>query len=159
LLVTLFLVFLLGAGYVVTHLSKRAPADTALMDLSGKITGVQLFVRTPIAEQRELFKNAGGDTIQKLQIIQDWLREPSRMTEPLESVQILVLSNEKEEFKGISSAAGTAIKVPRGTYWLTLRYPGYSIITEKTERRDTVTVSVESATALKPMTVIMLPAE
>jgi serine/threonine protein phosphatase PrpC len=154
----LFLALLLGAGYMVTHTSKRGP-DTALKDLSGTVTGVQLFVRTPTAEQLALFKNAGDDTIQKLQIFQDWLREPNRLTEPLESVQMIVLSNEKEEFNGISNANGTDIKMPRGVHWLTLYYPAYSIITEKLERRDTVPVTVESAAALKPMTVIMLPAD
>jgi serine/threonine protein phosphatase PrpC len=158
LLSVLMLVVLLGVGYVVTHMSGRTP-DTALIDLSGKVTGVQLFVRTPIAEQRELFLNAGADTIQKLQIIQDCFREPHRLTEPLESVQIIVLSNAKEEFKGISNLNGTEIKIPRGTHWLTLWYPGYSIITEKMELRDTIPITVESAAALKPMTVIMLPAE
>ncbi|MCX5778915.1 MAG: protein phosphatase 2C domain-containing protein [Elusimicrobia bacterium] len=157
LLVVLFLVFLLIVGYVVTQQPRHVPS-TALNDLSGAITGVQLFVRTPTAEQQTLFKNSGDDIIQKLQLLQDWQRESDRLTEPLENVQIVVLSNEKEEFKGISNADGAAIKVPRGTYWLTLRYPGYSIISEKIERRDTVAVTVESATALKPMTVIMLPA-
>ncbi|MEI8218147.1 MAG: hypothetical protein WCG51_03760, partial [Elusimicrobiota bacterium] len=157
LLVVLFLVFLLIVGYVVTQQPRHVPS-TALNDLSGAITGVQLFVRTPTAEQQTLFKNAGDDIIQKLQLLQDWQRESDRLTEPLENVQIVVLANEKEEFKGISNADGAAIKVPRGTYWLTLRYPGYSIISEKIERRDTVAVTVESATALKPMTVIMLPA-
>ncbi|MGA2091116.1 MAG: protein phosphatase 2C domain-containing protein [Endomicrobiales bacterium] len=158
LLAALFLVLLLAGGYVLTHIPGHVP-NTALVDLAGKVTGVELSVRTPNVEQLKLYKDLGDDTIQKLQLIQDWFKEPNRLTEPLENAQIIVLSNEREEFKGMSTLSGVPIKISRGTYWLTLWYPGYSIMTEKMERRDTIPIVIESATSLKPMIVIMLPAD
>lgn len=159
LLSIMFLAILLSAGYVITRRQSSAPPPEPIAEESPLTeTGIKVFVQAPSAEQLKLFAAAKGDKIQRLQIVQDWIRFPARLTQPLENVQISMVSGEKEEFRGVSNAAGTPIKALRGAYWLTLRYPGYMAINEQAEFRDTVPVTIEAAATLKPKTIIMIPA-
>lgn len=159
LLIIVFLAVLLSAGYVVTRRQTVAPTESLPADTARTETGIHLFVLAPLPEQLKLFDAAKGDRIQRLQIVQDWLRSSSRLTQPLENVQISMASGEKEEFRGVSNPAGTPVTAPRGSYWLTLRYPGYVIIDEQAELRETVPVSIEAATAHKLKKIIMIPAQ
>ena len=132
----------------------------ALNDLAGNVTGVSLDIRAPSPEQLSVFSRA-EDSIQRLQTLQDWKIDKRNNTVPLENVQVLVEENGKDQFlfKGLSGAQPLEVKLKHGNYTIHLKYPGYRIISDEPENTNDIPMNVEPGTELKPLVVIMIPAE
>jgi protein phosphatase len=130
--------------------------DTQLSDLAGKISGIVLDVRIPTKTQITSFKNA-EDTIQKLQLIQDWKRDKDTATTPFENVEIILEKDGEERFKGLSGLSPREVNLPRGDYTMYLKHKEYKMITDSMALADKMSVHVEPAAALKPVLIIMIP--
>lgn len=151
---TVLTAVLVGISFSLLNLNKEKP-DTKLIEQSGKVAGISLEVRTPSHEQITGYKHS-DDAVQKLQMIQDWLREKDKLTVPLENVQICIDGNGKEQFKGLTAALPVDIKLPRGRFVVRLNYPGYRIVNERMETRDYIDVSIEHTDNYKKITALMI---
>lgn len=135
----------------------QANPDTKLTDLSGNLTGIRLDVRMPTDAELASFRRA-EDSIQKLQLIQDWFKNCQTATVPLENVAVVITGNGKEQFKGMSSEkAPLDVPLPLGSCTIRLTYRNYRIITPKMELVGTLSSSVEPGATFKPVLAIMLP--
>lgn len=143
-------------GVVITRTPKQN-RNTVLVDLAGKVTAVRVDVRVPMEEQLAQFRKS-EDTIAKLQMIQDWIREQDRTTAALPNVEILLLKDGKEQYRGLSGGTPLEVKLARGTYTLQVHYANYRIITEKMETKNTLAVDVEPSESAQPVLVLMVPA-
>lgn len=151
---TFLTAILVGVSFFLLNRDEKIH-DTKLIELSGKVAGISLEVRTPSHDQITGYKKS-DDAVQKLQMIQDWLREKDKLTVPLENVQISIDGNGKEQFKGLTDSAPVDIQLPRGRFIVHLSYPGYRIINERMETRDYIDVSVEQADNYRKITALMI---
>ncbi|MHB9155486.1 MAG: PP2C family protein-serine/threonine phosphatase [Endomicrobiales bacterium] len=147
---------IVGAGILLTRVNKRPPPDTELMDLAGKITGLRVDIRTPSEEQMSEYNNC-EDTVQRLQMIQDWNSDRGQHTLPLRNVEIILTREGKEQFRGLTGGSPLEVRVDRGIYQMHFSYANYRILTEKMESKDILTVSVEPSEALRPVVIILVP--
>jgi protein phosphatase len=131
---------------------------TKLTDLAGKIAGVQLDVRTPSPAQLAAFRRA-DDSIQKLQLIQDWFRNKERTTEPLHNFSVAVTENGQVQLSGVTGKSPLDIKLPVGGCSIRLGYKNYKIITERMALVGELQIPVEMGASLQPVVVIMIPAD
>ena len=58
---------------------------------------------------------------------------------------------------GVSGYKPTDIKLPRGTYLLTLSYPDYKILDGNFNLKDSMEIYLESSEKLSSLSVIMVP--
>lgn len=146
-----------GAGVLITRAPKQVP-DTALVDLAGKVTDLKIEVRVPLKEELAQFRKS-DDTVAKLQMIQDWLRDKSGRTTALPGVEIILFRDGKERFKSMSGEVPVeATALDSGVYMLEARLDGYLIMNERMETKNMTAVHVEPSESVKPVTLLMVPA-
>ena len=91
-----------------------------------------------------------------MQILQDCLTNFEQTLVPISNVIVSLSLKDKNKFMGISGYKPLEIKLPKGTYLMTLSYPNYKILNSKFELVDTLDVSLESAQNLYSLFVIMV---
>ena len=131
-------------------------SDKRLADLAGQATGLKIDVREPAPDQYRIFKRT-EDTITKLQIIQDWYRDSRRYTLPLKDVSLSISDGKREQFKGMTADTPLEIKLERGTFSIRLIHQGYQLITERMEKKDNVTVTIEPSSNYTSIMLVMIP--
>ncbi|MCX5781770.1 MAG: protein phosphatase 2C domain-containing protein [Elusimicrobia bacterium] len=137
--------------------SNKSVYNKALMDLTGKVSGVSMEIRSPSKAQLDLFQKS-NDNVYKLQLIQDWLKNKGANTIPLGDVYVSVKGKDgAEEFNGISGINPLEIDLPKGNHKIIVKYPGYKIISEKMELKDSIDVSLEYGDSLKPLILFIVP--
>lgn len=130
--------------------------ETELLDLAGKITGMTVDVRVPIEEQAHLYASS-DDSVQKLQIIQDWQRKKTTLTQPLTDVEVVIEKDGKEKYRGLSGGTPVEIKLEKGQYTVRASYKNYRILGETLQLKDSITVNVEPAESYRSIDIIMIP--
>ncbi len=152
---TIFALVILGITFFYAN-SKKPVSDKTLTDLTGKVTGLSLEIRTPIKAQIAEFEKA-PDQVTRLQLIQDWQKNKNTLTSPISDVFVTVKGQAEEEFGGISGMNPLDIQLDKGNHEIGLKYPGYKIITDKMELKESLAVSLEYGESFKSVVVIMVP--
>jgi len=152
---TIFAVLFLGAIFFFLN-SKKNAFEKGLDDFTGGISGVSIEVRSPTNEQLDEFQKS-TDKVFKLQLIQDWLKDKGKETEPVSDVYIVVKGLNEEEFSGISGPRPLEVELAKGSHEIGIRYPGYKIITDKMEYKDSINVTLELGDKLRPIVLIIVP--
>lgn len=130
--------------------------ETELLDLAGKITGMTIDVRVPIDEQVRLY-SLSDDSVQKLQIIQDWQRKKATLTQPFADAEILIEKDGKEKYRGLSGVVPVEVKLEKGQYIVHATYKNYRILSETMQLKDSIMVNVEPAESYRSIDIIMIP--
>jgi len=120
------------------------------------VTGLKADIREPVKEQLQNYTQT-EDSIQRLEIVQDWYRDSAKLTVPLKDVEITISDAKKERFKGVSGNTPLEIKIEHGPYLLTVNKQNYVLIRERNESKNSVSVSVEPSAVLSPILLIMIP--
>ncbi|MBN1823676.1 MAG: serine/threonine-protein phosphatase [Endomicrobiales bacterium] len=150
--------FVISVGMIVSKMSRPVKQETELMDLAGKVTGLEIDIRTPLPENLALFRRS-DDVVAKLQMIQDWTRLKDANTTMLRDAAVIIEQNGAECFKGVIEDKPIQAKLDRGSYQVNFLYPGYKVITNKMEMKDSISISVELSEKYKPLFVLMIPEE
>ncbi len=153
---SIFAVLLAVFGIFMPRCSTERSTDKQLMDLAGKVSGLKIDIREPVPEQLQVFKKS-EDTVSKLQIIQDWYRDSQKFTMPLKDVALSISDGKREQFRGATADIPMEIKLDRGSFIIRLRRPGYKLVTEKMEIKDSSDVTIELASSYIPVLLIMIP--
>jgi PPM family protein phosphatase len=144
---------LAGVTFMVAQIPRHMP-EQKLEEISGKVSGIQLEVRTPAQGPWDAFKRS-EDTIQRMQLVQDWLREKERHTVFLPEVSVTVVESGKEIYTAVSGTAPLTIDLKHGVYTVNLSCRGYRIMTERIQRKDDIEIPVEAGETHKQVTLLM----
>lgn len=140
-------------GY--TYLFSNKTEQKSIVELTGNVSGINLDIRTlPNEKVAELVRTT--DKVFRMQILQDCVKNYDTLLTPMPNVTISVMLSDQNKFMGLSGYKPTEIKLPRGTYLLTLSYPGYKILDENFKLKDSIEVYLESAENLSDLSVIMV---
>lgn len=145
-------------GLLLPKCAKPKTYEKPFVNLAGTITGLRVDIREPIQEQVAIYRKT-EDSIQRLQIIQDWHRESETLAVPLKNVELSVTDGKEMKINEKSGVAPLNIKTPRGLFTLKVNYPKYMIVNEKVGAKDGIVVAVEPAQAFTPVILIMIPTE
>ena len=151
----IFAVLFLGVVFFFAN-GKKGVYEKGLEELTGEVSGIRLDVRSPSKEQLADFQKS-NDTVYHLQLIQDWLKDKGSLTAPVSDVYVTVKGHNEEEFSGISGLKALEIELPKGNHEISVRYPGYKIITDKMEFKDSMNISLEHGDSLSPVVLIIVP--
>ena len=152
---TIFAVLFLAAAFLFVN-AKKNVYEKGLQELTGEISGIKVEVRSPSKEQIADFQRS-GDSVYKLQMIQDWIKDKGVLTAPVSDVYITIKGHDEEEFSGISGLKALEIELPKGNHEISVRYPGYKIVTDKMEFKDSENISLEYGDSLKSVVLIIVP--
>jgi len=150
-----FALILLGVTFFFANSGKNLN-DKTLTDLTGKVSGVSLEIRAPSKAQIEEFENA-QDSVSRLQLIQDWQKNKNILTAPVSDVFVTVKGKNEEEFSGISGLNPLDIELEKGSHEINVKYPGYKIITDKMELKDSINVTLEYGETFRTVVLIIVP--
>ena len=149
-------VLFLAAAFLFVNARKNV-YEKGLGELTGEVSGIKLDVRSPSEAQIAEFQKS-NDQVIRLQMIQDWLKDNGSLTLPMSDVYVTVnKGHNEEEYTGISGLKALAIELPKGNHEVSVRYPGYKIITDKMEFKDSVNISLEFGDTLRPVILIIVP--
>ena len=148
-------VLFLAAAFLFVN-AKKNVYDKGLEGLTGEISGIKIEVRSPSKEQVDEFQRS-NDTVNKLQMIQDWQKDKGVLTAAVSDVYITVKGHNEEEFSGISGLKALDIELPKGNHEISVRYPGFKILTDKMEFKDSVNITLEFGDSLRAVVLIIVP--
>jgi hypothetical protein len=119
---------------------------------------LQLEIRTPKAEEMAIFQKC-DDTIQKLQMIQDWKRDKEKYTTPLKDVNLLLFKENKEIYRAITGEIPVKVKVGKGVYTLRCVSGHHAIISDRLDMQMEATITIGLSENPKQVLLIMLPSK
>ncbi len=152
--IAIVLVFLFICGFFI-YTKNDNIEQKSITDLTGNISGIKLDIRTLPQHKIDEIRSTEGK-VAKMQILQDCLTNFEQTLVPISNVIVSLSLKDKNKFMGISGYKPLEIKLPKGTYLMTLSYPNYKILNSKFELVDTLDVSLESAQNLYSLFVIMV---
>lgn len=141
--------------FLYTALFNSKEEQKSIVELTGNVSGVSLDIRTLPREKIEEIINT-EDKVFRMQLIQDCLLQFEDL-QPIPNVTIEITLGDQNKFMGVSSYKPTDIKLPRGTYLLTLSYPDYKILDGNLNLKDSMEIYLESSEKLASLSVIMVP--
>lgn len=141
--------------FLYTALFNSKEEQKSIVELTGNVSGVSLDIRTLPREKIEEIINT-EDKVFRMQMIQDCLLQFEDL-QPIPNVAIEITLGDQNKFMGVSSYKPTDIKLPRGTYLLTLSYPDYKILDGNLNLKDSMEIYLESSEKLASLSVIMVP--
>ena len=127
----------------------------SIVELTGNVSGISLDIRTLSKEKLEEIVNT-KDKVFKMQILQECLLQHEDLL-PLPNVAIEIKLGDQNKFMGVSGYKPTDIKLPKGTYSLSLSYPDYKILDGSFNLKDSMEIYLEAAERLASLFVIMVP--
>lgn len=157
LLIAVLLVLLCFCGIFV-YTKINTVEQKSIVELTGNVSGIKLDIRTLPQDKIDEIKNT-EDKVFKMQLLQDCLVNFEQTLVPMSDVIVSLSLGERNKFMGVSGYEPLEIKLPRGTYLMTLSYPNYKILNSKFELVDTLDVSLEGAESLSDLFIIMVPKE
>ena len=152
--IAIVLVFLFICGFFI-YTKNDNIEQKSITDLTGNISGIKLDIRTLPQNKIDEIRST-EEKVAKMQILQDCLTNFEQTLVPISNVIVSLSLKDKNKFMGISGYKPLEIKLPKGTYLMTLSYPNYKILNSKFELVDTLDVSLESAQNLYSLFVIMV---
>ncbi|MCL2389853.1 MAG: protein phosphatase 2C domain-containing protein [Endomicrobia bacterium] len=158
-----FLVVLatVSAGFLISFSQKHKKSAKELHEITGTVSGISLDVRTANDEQIKRIFKAVDDKVPKayrFEIFKDIVNNWENYTNPLSNVHVVIEENGAVVFAGFSSQDPLGIKIPKGSYIMTLKFLGYKILDQKTYYLvDSVDLDVEPSGELEKKNIIMLP--
>ena len=141
--------------FLYTALFNGKEEQKSIVELTGNVSGVSLDIRTLPREKIEEIVNT-KDKVFRMQLMQDCLLQYEDLL-PIPNVTIEITLGDQNKFMGVSSYKPTDIKLPRGTYLLTLSYPDYKILDGNLNLKDSIEIYLESSEKLANLSVIMVP--
>ncbi|MBO7431282.1 MAG: serine/threonine-protein phosphatase [Elusimicrobia bacterium] len=151
----ILVISLILAVFLYTALFNGKEEQKSIVELTGNVSGVSLDIRTLPREKIEEIINT-EDKVFRMQMIQDCLLQYEDLL-PIPNVTISITLGDQNKFMGVSSYKPTDIKLPRGTYLLTLSYPDYKILDGNLNLKDSMEIYLESSEKLASLSVIMVP--
>lgn len=147
--------FICGYFIYINYTKNNNIEQRSIIELTGNISGIKLDIRTLPQNKIDEIRST-EEKVAKMQILQDCLTNFEQTLVPISNVIVSLSLKDKNKFMGISGYKPLEIKLPKGTYLMTLSYPNYKILNSKFELVDTLDVSLESAKNLYSLFVIMV---
>ncbi|MCR4662477.1 MAG: protein phosphatase 2C domain-containing protein [Endomicrobiaceae bacterium] len=151
----ILVLFLILSVSLYTALFNTKGEQKSIVELTGNVSGISLDIRTLPKEKIEEIINT-EDKVFRMQILQECLLDYASLT-PMPNVTISITLGDQNKFMGVSSYKPSEIKLPRGTYLLTLSYPDYKILDGNLNLKDSMEIYLESSENLSSLSVIMVP--
>jgi hypothetical protein len=156
-LIAIILVLFLVLGvFLYTIIFNNKGEQRSIVELTGNVSGINLEIKTLPREKIEEIVNT-KDKVFKMQILQECFVNYDSLLVPLPNVTISITLNGQNKFMGVSNYKNSEIKLPRGTYLLTLSYPDYKILDSNFNLKDSLEIYLESSENLSKLSVIMVP--
>ncbi len=157
LFIAILLVFVLICGvFVYTAVFKDKGEQKSIVELTGNVSGIKLNVMTFNSDKLAEIKNI-KDKVFKIQVVQECFSYPDRFLTPMQNVTVNLTQGDQNKYMGLSSFRPLDIKLPKGTYEMTLSYPEYKILDTSLHLKDSVSVTLETSDELSNMLIIMVP--
>ncbi|MBR3627460.1 MAG: serine/threonine-protein phosphatase [Elusimicrobia bacterium] len=153
--ILLVLLFILGFS-LYTALFNRKGEQRSIVELTGNVSGVSLEIKTLSKEKINEIINT-KDKVFRMQILQECFLNYDVDLIAMPNVTISITLGDQNKFMGVSGYKPTDIKLPRGTYLLTLSYPDYKILDGNFNLKDSMEIYLESSEKLSSLSVIMVP--
>ena len=151
----LLVLTLIFAILIYTAVFNDKGEQKSIVELTGNVSGISLDIRTLSKEKLEEIVNT-KDKVFKMQILQECLLQHEDLL-PLPNVAIEIKLGDQNKFMGVSGYKPTDIKLPKGTYSLSLSYPDYKILDGSFNLKDSMEIYLEAAERLASLFVIMVP--
>ena len=153
--IVLVLFLILGIS-LYTALFNNKGEQKSIVELTGNVSGVSLEIKTlPKEKINEIISTK--DKVFRMQILQECFINYDLDLIPMPNVTISITLGDQSKFMGVSGYKPTDIKLPRGTYLLTLSYPDYKILDGNFNLKDSMEIYLESSEKLSSLSVIMVP--
>ena len=157
LFIAILLVLVLICGvFVYTAVFKDKGEQKSIVELTGNISGIKLNVMTFNSDKFDEIKNI-KDKVFKIQVVQECFSDPENTLTPMQNVTVSLTQGDQNKYMGLSSFRPLDIKLPKGTYEMTLSYPEYKILDASLHLKDSVSVTLETSDELSNMLIIMVP--
>ncbi len=152
----ILVLFLVLGVFLYTIIFNNKGEQKSIVELTGNVSGISLEIKTLPREKIEEIVNT-KDKVFKMQILQECFINYDSLLVPLPNVTISITLNGQNKFMGVSNYKNSEIKLPRGTYLLTLSYPDYKILDSNFNLKDSLEIYLESSENLSKLSVIMVP--
>ena len=157
LFIAIALVIVLICGvFVYTAIFKDNGEQKSIVELTGNISGIKLNVMTFNNDKLTEIKNI-KDKVFKIQVVQECFNDPENTLTPMQNVTVSLTQAGQNKYMGLSSFRPLDIKLPKGTYEMTLSYPDYKILDMNLHLKDSMSVTLETSDELSKMLIIMVP--
>lgn len=153
--IALVLVLICGV-FVYTAVFKDKGEQKSIVELTGNISGINLNIMTLNSDKLVEIKTI-KDKVFKIQVIQECFSNPESFLTPMQNVTVTLSQAGQNKYMGLSSFRPLDIKLPKGTYDMTLSYPEYKMLDANLNLKDTVSVTLETSDELSKMLIIMVP--
>lgn len=153
--VILVLFLILGISLYTTLFNNKGE-QKSIVELTGNVSGVSLEIKTLPREKINEIINT-KDKVFRMQILQECFLNYDLDLISMPNVTISITLGDQNKFMGVSGYKPTDIKLPRGTYLLTLSYPDYKILDGNFNLKDSMEIYLESSEKLSSLSVIMVP--
>lgn len=153
--IALIIVLVFVSGFFI-YTKLNTVEQKSIVELTGNVSGIKLDIRTLSPEKIAEINNT-EEKVFKMQILQDCFMNFDQILTPMSNVTISLSLGDQNKFMGVSSYKPLEIKLPKGTYVMTLSYPGYKILDGNFQLRDNLEVYLESSENLSSLSVIMVP--
>ena len=147
---------LISAVFVYTAIFKDKGEQKSIVELTGNISGLKLDIETFTADKLVEIQTI-KDKVFKIQVVQECYNDPLNTLTPMQNVTVALSIDGQNKYMGMSSFRPLDIKLPKGTYDMTLSYPGYKILDKNLVLKDSVSVTLEVSDELTKMLIIMVP--
>ncbi len=150
------LLVLISAFFVYTAIFKDKGEQKSIVELTGNVSGLKLDIETFTADKLVEIKTI-KDKVFKIQVVQEAYADPISSLTPMQNVTVSLSIDGQNKYMGLSSFRPLDIKLPKGTYDMTLSYPGYKILDKNLTLKDSLSVTLEVSDELTKMLIIMVP--
>ena len=148
--------FLISAVFVYTAIFKDKGEQKSIVELTGNVSGLKLDIETFTADKLMEIINI-KDKVFKIQFVQECCDDLVNSLTPMQNVTVSLSIDGQNKYMGMSSFRPLDIKLPKGTYDMTLSYPGYKILDKNLVLKDSISVTLEVSDELTKMLIIMVP--
>ena len=152
----ILVLILISAVFVYTAIFKDKGEQKSIVELTGNISGLKLDIETFTADKLVEIQTI-KDKVFKIQVVQECYNDPLNTLTPMQNVTVALSIDGQNKYMGMSSFRPLDIKLPKGTYDMTLSYPGYKILDKNLVLKDSVSVTLEVSDELTKMLIIMVP--